>query len=179
MPLAIGNTWEYSTTFFDAAGNVNGTSLDTTFIQNTSQIGGETFDFVRHYSPPNLPSATGYENKADGLWVHQEGEAMMPYNMLSIPYPIAANVVIKQTSPFSSEVVLLSADTVISVPRGSFHALKYQRNYLNEVTGNAVFRDVLYYSVNVGLIYSEYYIISEDGQLHLNSKSSLLQYSLH
>ena len=93
MPLAIGNMWQYQTNLFDASGMVTNSNFDTTLIQSTSQIDGKTFDFIKHFSPPNLPSSTGYANKTDGLWVHQEGEAMLPYTILFFPFPIAVNAV--------------------------------------------------------------------------------------
>jgi hypothetical protein len=179
MPLAIGNSWIYETTSYYPTGYASGITIDTTVIQNTAPIGGETFDFIRNYEPPNLFSSTGYSNRADGLWLYYSGEAMMPYTILYVPYPAEPNIPYTQTSPFDYSVTLLNADTAISVPKGNFHVLKYQRDYLDGVSGNPVFFDMLYYAVNIGLIYSESYSLDSTGKLILISKTALRQYFLN
>jgi hypothetical protein len=175
LPLAIGNTWQYQTTSYDSNKKVTDVRTDTTLIQDTSQINGEIFYFSR----ANIFSRTGYKNESDGLWVHKEGEAMAPYTILFIPYPISVNTVEWQSMPFVSSIVLLNTDTVITVPAGSFHTLQYRHDYLVDSSGHTVYRDILYYGLNVGLIYAERNTISSDEQFHLRAVNALIKYSLY
>jgi hypothetical protein len=174
MPLKVGNEWCYATEWY-----TNG-SLDTTFNGCYKITNAELIDsLVCYYDNEDDPGGNDipfkyYTNRSDGLWVvFCGGIAGGCWKKLSIPFPATIGTALTPDTSIYTQVdsanggwkeyqdtiisalTLVSLDTLVEVPAGSFHCYKYenvQQNSGNEKGGAGEF---YCYAVNKGLIYSE------------------------
>jgi hypothetical protein len=110
-PLAIGNRWVFRATVFDSSGNQRSTWIDTLKIVSDTLFGSD-----RWYVQVGFGGKGKFflQNRANGLW----GDG------LEYEYPATRNDTYRLGD--STKIIVISADSLITVPAGTFHTVVYQ-----------------------------------------------------
>ncbi len=173
MPLAIGNSWTYQV---EPADSANGVPTFTDSITGFDTINGIAW-FVVQRSSSGSPFY--YREASDGLHEALPFDTNGTFDNLCAKYPaqsgdhytdsmwvsyhLAGDTTWK-VMPGSSTTTVDSADEVISVPAGTFHALKYEYfPHLNLLEQ--------YFAPGVGMV--------QMGNLGGTVRYVLVHYSLH
>lgn len=171
MPLAIGNKWCDATEWYTDGildTTINGCYRLTEAEQIDSLICyreeyGVTTGFTRYYS-----------NRSDGLWlVSCRGIIGGCLKRLYIPYPATVGTALEPDTSIYRQIdssnggwreyedtaitalTLVSVDTLVEVPAGSFHCYKYEYVHLNSRADRSRWSTFYCYAVNIGQVYSE------------------------
>ena len=113
IPMAVGNRWINRVSVYDTSGNPSYSYLDTSRIYRDTLISNEVwFDFFEQGLR---------QNRADGVW------------LMTWPSPILQFPTLADSSSYlpwdSSYIKLLSRNTTITVPKGTFVCYEYSHIY--------------------------------------------------
>lgn len=183
LPITIGNSWTYQDTVY---GSGNEYVLDQTFsitIISSVVINGKkyaTFDDM-------LSSPT--RNDALGTWTLRLDSTRTEY--LEFKYPGSLGDVFDfdtTTTPTTNggtQVVyghaqIITTDTLITVPAGTFHCYGYEYDYFTMQDGKLYSKDLSYCAPNVGCIKDEAYKFDKrTNTFYLGSISRLISKNLN
>ncbi len=177
-PLEIGNTWAYLATEFDSTGAVRRTYASSFDVLRTSlSKDREWFDL--RVTRDGKPVGHGYllSNEADGLW-HSGGSPSVQSYMVA-KYPASAGETFPYAGDTASMYKVISADTSITVPSGTYRCLMYRVTYSTSGTKPFVFTLTDYYCPGVGWVKSEKYRRLESGESYLATLTELQSLTLN
>ena len=150
IPLAIGNSWSFSTTMYDTLGSIQAQlEITQTVTGDTTLFGKRLF---KYYS----------------LWAANTDSGIISYSGYSIssfsPTDTVASYVLLYKYParpgdnFRTGMSVVSIDTLITVPAGSFNCIKYQSSIYSPLDG------YIYIAPGIGIIktINYYYNLKSD-----------------
>jgi hypothetical protein len=191
MPLAVGNEWIYGDKNFDSIGHITFLYNDTLKIRSVVNDHGQ----ILYYDQLGFFGSHAFILKANGLWSFVTGELSPNLELFEIPYPIKKDTLIvldttlKQgivdsngnyTSDEVIETIILKNENVlINVPAGSFFCYQYQIDQTVISTKNVVGRHDVYYALNLGKVYEEYFYSNPLIPLRRSYIRSLKSYHLN
>jgi hypothetical protein len=151
MPLAVGNSWTTRVTFYDTTGAVANLDSSTIKIVRDTTIQNEKW----------FADSSGilYTNRSDGLWMKWASSTV-----LVAKYPASLGDTFTTGVFNDMTATVLSMDTSITVPKGTFRCYRYRAikgafdtNYSNYSEDNS------YFSLGIGLIKWEDYLKTRAG----------------
>jgi hypothetical protein len=128
IPLAIGNSWIYTTTVFDSLGNELGSSTDTSVVSRDTTIDQETWHILNYRGKPSnlgINRSGGYWSRTVTLSPGTDRIASLGEPYLSSKFPATVGQVFDNESGYST--LVLDSDTVLTVAAGSFKCYKYKK----------------------------------------------------
>jgi len=165
MPLSVGSWWVQESTVYGKSGEQKTLSVDTIRVLRDTLISDQKWTIVLEYGSENL-----YRNTSLGFWLRYRGDSLLKYK-----YPAAVTDTFQCYSGNSSTKVI-SIDSTVTVPAGSFHCYVYLTSGGGSTTRS---HWVDFCSPGLGLVYVEFYMtfdISEPEFLY--SGQRLLAYEL-
>ena len=178
VPLDIGYTWKYKDTKFESTGEVS--RMDQFERKITDTV---TIDGLMLYKLGNF---TFVQNRADGFYKGFNHTLSM---VLVAKYPASvgerfgrdtirlASLPNPDLDSAVGEAVVISTGTSVTVPAGTFTAYQYEIVYFLESTGQKLFKEVRYYTPQIGEIKTERYEYKSDGSTWVSSRLELLEYT--
>jgi hypothetical protein len=165
-PLAIGNQWSFQLTEFDT--NTVVISIDTLVLEVVKDtiIHNETF-YLLTANGVRDPEVRPMTNREDGLWDYRDSDTII----ILIKYPVTVGESFFQ---LYDSLVVVSTDTLVTVPAGSFHCVRYD-DYLI-ATGRLLTH--IYAAPNVGLVKKEDFSLTPGDRLYLSEVMELISYVL-
>ncbi|MDP4219676.1 MAG: hypothetical protein Q8916_05415 [Bacteroidota bacterium] len=180
MPLAVGNMWAYTDHFY-GNGSVSTSTTDTLRLVSKISLGADTACLS--------PEETYFINRAEGLWSRlffadtlkliakypaSQGEIFGHDSFVltseSSPDPIDSGV---------ADIIVDSTNAAVTVPAGNYSCYKYKADYYDS-KHVIISRENTYYSVNVGLIKRDRYMLDSATQiLKLRQSDQLTKVDLH
>ncbi len=158
IPLAIGNQWVTHIASWDSTGRPNVTGIDTTRIDRDTNLQFGLW-FVDNKGNHTTNRATGY-------WVLSNSIAAM-----FLKYP----TVVDDVYQFGNDSIrVVSVDTPITVPAGTFSCVCYKLTYSSQGVAYQTF----FASVNKGIIRREVVAHTTGGQAYLESRADLQSFQL-
>jgi hypothetical protein len=157
-PLKPGNTWVVCATEYDTTGAVTQTGSGAIIVTTDTVVAGETWYHI---------SGVGsmfYTNRSDGLWVMLNSTAGL-FQGLFFKYPVSAG---DSWNLGGDQISLQSADTLITVPAGTFHCYEYRLSI----------NDYYYYCPGVGFIAEDSYSSTNSGRLYIRERLSITSFTL-
>jgi hypothetical protein len=158
MPLESGNYFYYDNTFYSSTGEVEEKVRDTTIVSGFNMIiENEQWNGVQRYfynPSTRLIEMNFYRNKSNGLWTRRDMDAKSKH---VAKYPAVTGerfVVSRDTLHLGIKETfrkVISANTSLTVPAGTFNVYKYQ----DESDGSTTVLKTEYYAPGRGLIKSE------------------------
>ena len=158
IPLAVGNQWVTHTASWDSSGRPNVTLVDTARI-----VRDTTVQFERWFVDKTGSCVT---NRPTGYWVLSNS---VPD--LFLKYPVSLN----DSYVYGNDSVqVVSMDTSITVPAGTFNCVGYKMIY--SIQGIAY--QMLLASLNKGMIRREIVARTPGGREYLESRADLQSFQL-
>ena len=114
VPLKIGNEWIMQTTYYDTLGNVGSTVQESIKV-----IGDTTIQGQKYFKVLDGYALILCRNRADGFCLKSWND---PSEYLAVKYPSSVG---DSYSYLTINVMVLSTDTIISVPNGDIHCCHY------------------------------------------------------
>lgn len=166
-PLKIGSQWSFQLTEFDT--NAVVISIDTLVLEVVKDtiIHNETF-YLLTANGVRDPEVWPMTNRDDGLWYYRDPDTIV----ILIKYPVTVGESFFQ---LHDSLVVVSIDTLVTLPGGSFHCVRYD-DYLI-TTGRLLGQ--IYAAPGVGLIKKEDFSQTFGGRLYLSEVMELISYVLH
>jgi len=161
MPLEIGNQWTIERKYYDAMGEALKED-DTLSILGKTKMGGQDRFVTNQWAI--------LRNTSEGL-VSADDTDPIEACALELKYPTQIGDTWKRDSHTTLTVV--STDTLIKIPCGEFHCLKYLKQEDGEET-----KSFYYVSPGVGILRAEYYAMSDDCTLKLLEVTQVNEYIL-
>lgn len=182
LPLAVGNTWVYTTVSYDYEGaprdtvtRLEGVFADSTVDGETWYAWGkgETSDEAEADAFHHTRSRLWYTLRDDGLWRGPPGSAT-PWH--EIPYPASVGEtnrprLIDGRTVGGGNMTLVSTDTTVTVAAGTFRCYHYQEQGVY----TPYHANDRFYAPGVGRVLSvnrEYF----RGEVYVRSRSELTSY---
>ena len=144
-------------------------SIDTLVLEVVKDtiIHNETF-YLLTANGVRDPEVRPMTNREDGLWYYRDPDTIV----ILIKYPVTVGESFFQ---LHDSLVVVSIDTLVTVPAGSFHCIRYD-DYLI-ATGRLLGQ--IYAAPGVGLIKKEDFSQTFGGRLYLSEVMELISYVLH
>ena len=167
IPIAKGNSWYYSGIWYDTLGSVRERYYVKTDVRRDTILFGRKLTFYSGRYVANSDSGliayTGYSIMAEA-----PTDTIVHYMLL---YKFPAHV----GDIFAYGVIVGSVDTIVSVPAGTFHCVKYM-SYQN---GILCYSD--YVSPGIGVIKSvaNYGVLHKKNPMQVSSVMELESYKLN
>jgi hypothetical protein len=156
-PLKAGNTWAFNIVEYDTLGAVAQSGSGAFVVTTDTIVAGETWYHIAG------GGSTLYTNRSDGFWgVSPDPSGIFPF--LLFKYPVSAG---DTWNGGGDPVFLQSADTVITVPAGTFHCYEYRLS-----------SDYYYFCPGVGLIGEDSYSRTNSGRLYIAGRLSTTSVTL-
>jgi hypothetical protein len=162
-PLKPGNTWAFSTIEYDTTGAVTQSGSGAFVVTTDTIVGGETWYHI------SSSGTTFYTNRSDGFWVMSNSTFGL-FQGLLFKYPVSAG---DSWNCGGDQIFLQSADTLITVPAGTFHCYEYRLLYNSEPMS-----DYYYYCPGVGIIAEDSYSSTNSGRLYIEGRLSITSVTL-
>lgn len=171
FPMAVGNSWTYTKSNYDASGNVTASMNATLTIPRDTTISGETWYFYAYHG------TIYWTTRADGVWrwPFTPGEITTP--SLYLKYPTVAGDTISDSNTVFTRTITttLSLDSLTTTPLGNFHCVLYrQSDFRNDTLYS---EEYMYYSPGIGWIATDEYRQDSLGR-HKAFRQELISYSL-
>ena len=157
-PLKPGNTWAFSTKEYDTTGAVIQSGSGAIVITTDTIVGGETW--YRFSGSGSI----FYTIRSDGIWGMSTGTSPL-FQGLFLKYPVSAG---DSWNFGGDQMFLQSADTLITVPAGTFHCYEYRLSM----------SDYYYFCPGVGFIAEDYYSSTNSGRIYLKEHQSITSFTL-
>ena len=162
IPLAVGNQWIYSLNAYDTTGNV-AISTSTTYqvVSDTVHNGIRWFHLSNFYCT----------NQNLGLFSSD--------GLLALKYPAAArdSFYVNATVGYMH---VLSVDTTITIPLGTYHCYAYTNNQSISPGMIESSREIVYVSPKVGMIKGEIYVLPyASKKQYLYATADLLSFAIY
>lgn len=162
MPLEIGNHWIIERKYYDAMGEAFKED-DTLSIIGETKINGQDWfvtsqGAILRNSPEGLVSAD--DTDPIGACANE------------LKYPAQIGDTWKRDS--FTTLTVISTDTLIKIPCGEFHCLKYLKHEDGEET-----KSFYYVSPAIGILRVEYYALNDNGTLKLLEVTEVIEMILH
>ncbi len=120
IPLVVGNTWNFSGTSYDTLGSVN------EIFGELYKVSGDTVIFGRKLT---VYAGQCCANTDSGLIAYSGyGVSSLSPNDTIVSYRLVYKYPTYTGDRFNYDIRVGNVDTIINVPAGSFHCIKYQ-NY--------------------------------------------------
>ena len=160
-PLKPGNTWAYHAIEYDTTGAITQSGSAVIVVTKDTIVGGETW-----YQISGIGSGGSmfYTNRSDGLWVMSNSTSGL-FQSLYFKYPVSAG---ESWNLGGDQIFLQSADTLITVPAGTFHCYEYR----------LPMSDYVYFCPGVGFIAEDSYSSTNSGRLYLVGRQSITSFTL-
>jgi hypothetical protein len=160
VPLAVGNKWILDVTKYDSTGTIIGSYVDSLMVVGDTLILTETW-FIDHTGSLKI-------NRADGLYQWDDpGE--LPWLVLKYPTYVDDTFSSKSDTAF-----VISIDTLITVPSGSYSCIRYDYKRKTDLSLKRHF----FGAPMVGSVYWEEFSKTSDGSLFRNKMVELKSYSV-
>ncbi|MFA5832592.1 MAG: hypothetical protein WDA22_03840 [Bacteroidota bacterium] len=160
-PLKPGNTWAFSTVEYDTTGTVIKSGFGSFVVTTDTIVSGETW---YHITGTGSGGTMFYTNRSEGLWVMSNSTSGL-FQGLFFKYPVNAG---DNWSLGGDPMFLQSADTVITVPAGTFHCYEYRLSMI----------DYYYFCPGVGIISEDSYSSTNSGRRYLKERLSITSFTL-
>ena len=158
-PLAINNTWVYSTIVYDSVGIIINTHTDTMVIKRDTVINNEKWYSYNSLWP-------GYANREDGFYSYFE------FPTLEYKYPAKVGDTTVVTKYLTRKV--LSTNQSISVNNIVYSAYEYYDSYSTTPT-----TWISYLVPNIGPVRQDYFWVNSKSQKYLRARTDLIYYKLY
>jgi hypothetical protein len=156
-PLKAGNTWAFNTIDYDTTGAVAQSGPGSFVVTTDTIVGGETWYHI------SGGGSTLYTNRADGFWGMSPGPSGI-FQGLLFKYPVSAG---DSWNSGGDQILLQSADTLITVPAGTYHCYEYRLS-----------SDYYFFCPGVGIIGEDSYSRTNSGRLYIAGRLSLTSVTL-
>jgi hypothetical protein len=157
-PLKTGNTWSFSAVAYDSTGTVTQSGSGSLVVTADTLVGDETWYHI------SGGGSVFYTNRSDGIWGMSTGTSGI-FQGLFFKYPVS----IGDSWNFGGDQIFLqSADTVITVPAGTFHCYEYRMSM----------SDYYYFCPGVGFIAEDSYSTTNSGSLYIRERLSITSFTL-
>jgi hypothetical protein len=160
-PLKMGNTWAVHMIEYDTTGAVTQSGSGTLVVTTDTIVGGETWYQISGVGSDGLMF---YTNRSDGLWVMSSSTSGL-FQGLFFKYPVSAG---DSWNLGGDQMFLQSADTLITVPAGTFHCYEYRLSM----------SDYYYFCPGVGFIAEDSYSSTNSGRLYIVARISIASFTL-
>jgi len=161
-PLKQGNTWAFSTIEYDTAGVVTHSGSGTFVVTTDTIVTGETW---YHITGGGSGESMFYTNRSDGLWVMSNSTTGI-FRGLFFKYPVSTG---DSWNLGGDPMFLQSADTLITVPAGTFHCYEYRLSM----------SDYYYFCPGVGFIAEDSYSSTNSGRRYLKERLTITSFTLN
>jgi hypothetical protein len=155
-PLALGNTWTYDVFIYDSTGNVRQSASGSISVVRESVINNSKWYQIS-------TSDWWFANRDSGLYLRIDTDTCLyfkyPGNVKDSSYVI----------PYGSYSTIFSTDTSITTKSGKYSCYAYNVN-------RGFF--TRYFSVGVGIIKEEQYLLTNSGRRYMYISMSLSSVSL-
>jgi len=158
LPLDVGNSWTFRRTEYNTNGSVNYIDTITQNIVKDSSLYGFKWSFESY-------EQFLYQNDKQGLWIFYT-EPRLYYR-----YPSSPNVHFVQNY---DTVTVVSTDTLITTPAGSFHCYHYKIDFNNFPINQFICPDLGF----VNMEYGYYYYTPPIWSSYLYIRLELLSYNI-
>jgi len=156
-PLKPGNTWAFSTIEYDTTGSVIHSESGAFVVTTDTIVAGETWYHITG------AGSMFYTNRSDGLWVMSNSTSGL-FQGLFFKYPGSAG---DSWNLGEDQMFLQSADTLITVPAGSFHCYEYRLSMI----------DYYYYCPGIGFIAEDSYSSTNSGRRYLKERLRITSFT--
>jgi hypothetical protein len=171
IPLNMNNEWRYKQTQYDT----NGVAIDSLYF--TEVIYRDTL--LRNEIWYGISNGRYATNRSDGFWIifseeiellNLDLDTLLSHAILEWAYPSEKGNVYNFINNISF-ISVISTDTVITVPAGSFECYEYEKS--------SGVPDRFYFAPNIGLVRTDYFHFTIDGgKVYLAAKNELVSYRL-
>ena len=158
LPLDVGNSWTFKRTAYNIDGSINYSDTITQKIVKDSSLYGFKWSFESY-------EQILFQNDEQGLWGFYT-EPRLYYR-----YPSAKNVQFVQNY---DTVTVVSTDTLVITPAGSFHCYHYKIDFNNFPINQFICPDLGY----VNMEYGYYYYTPPIWSSYLYIRLELLSYNI-
>jgi hypothetical protein len=127
LPLGVGWFWDGNVTLRDSLGNVMSTGHQVYGVSSDTTIGSDTWYYIQD-------SGVLYANLSDGLWARfgYSDSLELKAPIIFAEWPTTVGTLYQTGYDESDTVEVLSVDTTITVPRGSYVCHEYMRTKPND-----------------------------------------------
>jgi hypothetical protein len=160
-PLKPSNTWAYHTIEYDTTGAITQSGSGALVVTTDTIVGGETWYQI---SGAWSGGSMFYTNRSDGLWIMSNSTSGL-FQELFFKYPVSAG---DSWNFGGDQIFLQSADTLITVPAGTFHCYEYRLSM----------SDYYYFCPGVGIIAEDSYSSTNSGRLYIEGRLSITSVTL-
>lgn len=155
-PFEVGNTWVYVDSSFDTTGALRSVVDQPRAVTIDLLIAGERWYHM-------AGDSRFYTNRSDGLWVIWDFSDSSVHSLL-FKYPCKVGDTWKYGR---GHVTVLSTDTTLTVPSGTYHCYEYLIQY------NSRPEQYCYLYPGVGFIRTDHFLTTSSGKLYKNYTSEL------